>query len=68
MVILTNSGFKALMRQIHRRLPKEGGRITGDLTIEKDFKVKGQSYEQLAFYPDMTITKEMEERECQRLA
>lgn len=68
MVILTNSGFKALIKQIHRRLPREGGRITGNLTIEKNFRVKGDSLEKLASYPDMKMTKEMEERECQRLA
>lgn len=54
MIILTKNGFDALIKQIHRRLPKSGGKITGNLVIEKNFEVKGHAKEQLASYPNMS--------------
>ena len=55
MIILTKSGFNALIRQIHRRLAKDGGTINGNLVINKDLEVKGHATIQLASYPDMEI-------------
>ena len=57
MIIMTEKGFTALLKQIHRRLPKSGGKISGNLIVEKDFEVKGHATEQLANYPGMKIIK-----------
>ena len=53
MVILTNNGFVALLRHIHNRLPKSGGIIDGNLTVNNDFEVKGHATEQLASFPGL---------------
>ena len=57
MIIMTEKGFNALLKQIHRRLPNSGGKISGTLIVEKDFEVKGHATEQLASYPGMKIIK-----------
>lgn len=49
-IIFTKNGLIALMKQIHRRLPKSGGTISGDLVVEQNFEVKGHATEQLASY------------------
>ena len=56
LILLTDDGLSSLIKQIHRRLPKEGGTITGDLDIKGTLKAQPASYPGMNLKQGETVT------------